>query len=204
MFLTRPRHSVSVKRYIVCITGASGARIAVTLLKNLPGERHLVVSREGERLLLQECGLKVRDILDKRTKLHSNDDMCASIASGSCLWDACIVVPCSMTTLARISSGSGDTLISRVASIALKERRRLIIVPRETPLSDIHLRNMFEVSRSGAIVLPAMMTFYTNPKSVQDMVHAIVGRILDLLGEPHELYSRWGERGTAVAARRRS
>jgi 4-hydroxy-3-polyprenylbenzoate decarboxylase len=107
-----------------------------------------------------------------------------------------------MTTLARISTGLSDNLISRVASIALKERRRLIIVPRETPLSDIHLRNLLEVSRAGAVVLPAMMTFYTKPGSIQDMVDFIAGRILDQLGEPHKLFSRWGERGTAVKARR--
>jgi len=191
-----------MKRYVVCITGASGASIAVTLLKHLPGERHLIVSRDGEKILRHECDLVPKDLLDKRTILHRNDDMEASVASGSFLWDACIVVPCSMTTLARISTGLSDNLISRVASIALKERRRLIIVPRETPLSDIHLRNMLEVSRAGAVVLPAMMTFYTKPGSIRDMVDFIAGRILDLLGEPHGLFSRWGEGRAAIKARR--
>jgi 4-hydroxy-3-polyprenylbenzoate decarboxylase len=191
-----------MKRYVICITGASGAQIAVTLLGHLDGERHLVISKEGEKLLRHECGLGPKDLMDKRTKLYSNDDMGAAIASGSCLWDACVVVPCSMTTLARVSTGLSDTLISRVASIALKERRRLILVPREAPLSDIHLTNMLEASRAGAIVLPAMMTFYTKPGSIQDMVDVIVGRILDLLGVPHKMFLRWGEGSAARKAGR--
>lgn len=182
-----------VKRYVVGITGASGSRIALTLLGHLHGEKHLVVSEDGASVMQYECGVSPVDLQDESTTIHDNRDMMASIASGSYLWDACIIAPCSMTTLARIASGMADTLIARAASIALKERRKLVLVPREMPLSRQHLKNMLEVTDTGAVVIPAMMTFYTRPESVQDMVDAVVARVLDVLGIPHTLSSRWGQ-----------
>jgi len=182
-----------MKRYILCITGASGAPIALTLLKNLSGERYLIFSKEGERILEHECNLRAEDLLDERTKIYSNEDMWSPVASGSTLWDACIIIPCSMNTLSKVSQGICDNLITRVASIALKERRKLILVPRETPLSAIHLKNMYDLTLAGALILPAVMTFYSRPKQIQDMIDTLVARILDHLGERHALSSRWGE-----------
>lgn len=178
-------------RTVIGISGASGTIYGLRLLENLPGEKHLIVS-EGARFILKketECSLKH---LNRMADYHyDNSDIAARISSGSYGFDAMAVVPCSLSTLSKIATGISDNLITRVASVCLKERRKLVLVPRETPLSTIHLKNMHELSVAGAIILPAMPAFYGSPKSVDDMVNFVVGRILDVLGVENSLYERW-------------
>ncbi len=123
--------------------------------------------------------------------VYAPNDFSASVASGSHLFDALVVIPCSMGTLSGIACGSSDTLITRCADVCLKEKRRLILVPRETPLSLIQLRNMVAASEAGAVILPACPAFYSQPKSLAELVDVLVGRVLDLLGLENDLYKRW-------------
>ncbi|HLF06851.1 MAG TPA: UbiX family flavin prenyltransferase [Thermoplasmata archaeon] len=181
-------------RYVVCLTGASGSIIGVELLKALPGEKHLVCSVDGEKVLTFETGLRVRDLKPWCKGIWKNDNMMAPVASGSFLWDGLVIAPCSMTTMGRLSSGISDNLISRLGAIAFKERRKFVIVPREAPLSKIHLRTMMDVTDAGAILIPAVLTFYTKPKSQDDHVRFIVGRVMDQLGIENDLVVRWGEK----------
>ncbi|UCE91857.1 MAG: UbiX family flavin prenyltransferase [Methanobacteriota archaeon] len=176
---------------VVGITGASGLRYGVRLLECLRCERTVIMSADAARLVVGETGLSKEDIESKATSRLDNDDMRAPLASGSAAFDAMVVVPCSMSTLSKVACGIGDNLITRAASVALKERRRLVLVPRETPLSAIHLENMWRLSSAGAVVMPACPAFYPSPESVDDMVDFVVGRVLDQLGLEHSLYRRW-------------
>ena len=180
---------------VIGITGASGAPYAVRLLEEL-SERcriSLVASETAKQLLSEETEYDFEDLAGLADEALRNDDLSAGICSGSCGFDAMIIVPCSMTTLAKISCGIGDNVITRAASVALKERRKLIIVPREAPLSSIHLENMLRLSREGAVMLPAMPGFYGRPENVSDMVDFVVGRIIDQLGLENGIGPRWGQ-----------
>ncbi len=178
-------------RIVVGITGASGVDYAVTLLKVLKEEKLLIISEHGRRLIEIESSDNLEDIQSLANKEYDDDDLEAVISSGSSDFDAMVIVPCSMSTLSKVACGIADTLITRTASVSLKEGRRLILVPRETPLSKIHTDNMGRLCEAGAVILPAMPAFYTKPKNVQDMVDFVVGKIMESLGLEHQLYDKW-------------
>lgn len=185
------------------ITGASGAPYAVRLLQQLVlAERNvsLIISSYGQRLLKTEMDIDSRDALrckvgesgwDKFVRVFENDDRGAAPASGSAPTAGMVICPCSMGTLSAVSVGASRSLIERAADVTLKERRKLVLVPRETPLSAIHLQNMLRLSRAGAVVMPAAPGFYNRPKSVGDLVDFVVARVLDHLDVPHEIGKRW-------------
>ena len=194
--------------FVVGITGASGAPYARSVLRGLlQGGHHvkLVVSPAGERVVSIELGLRLSgsrkaresqwlELLDVQgggLELLAHRDFAASIASGSYPFAGMAVVPCSMGTLARIAAGASTNLIERAADVALKERRPLVLVPRETPLNRIHLKNMLAVSEAGAEVLPAMPAFYHLPRTIDELVDSVAGRILDRLGVENTLFRRW-------------
>ena len=188
---------------VMAITGASGAPYAIKLLQSLlDAERSvwLIVSEHGQRLLTTEAGVEDLSALrghvgskawDKLVTVFSDDDRGASPASGSARSSGMVICPCSMGTLAAIAVGASRSLVERAADVALKERRRVVLVPRETPLSEVHLRNMLRVTRAGAVVLPAAPGFYHRPAGIDDLVAFVVARVLDQLGVEHELTRRW-------------
>jgi flavin prenyltransferase len=188
---------------VVGITGASGAPYAVRLLQQLAAAHRpisLIVSKFGMRLLETEVGIGSMDALrtavgkdawDSCIETYSNDDRGAPPASGSALTSGMIVCPCSMGTLSAISVGASRSLIERAADVTLKERRKLVLVPRETPLSAIHLGNMLRLTRAGAVIMPAAPGFYHRPKQVSDLVDFVVARMLDQLGVEQQLVKRW-------------
>lgn len=185
------------------ITGASGAPYGVRLLQQLVAAERpvsLIVSSHGLRLLEIETSIKSLDDLrdavggegwDTYVKTYANEDRGAPPASGSALSTGMVICPCSMGTLSAISVGASRSLIERAADVALKERRKLVLVTRETPLSAIHLQNMLRLSRAGAVVLPAAPAFYHLPEKISDLVDFIVARVLDQLGVAHMLGKRW-------------
>lgn len=183
------------RRIIVAISGASGAVYGVRLLQVLretPGiESHLVVSSAGWRNVQEEHGLQRTDIEALAHHVHDIANVGAAIASGSFQCSGMVVAPCSMRTLAAIANGLCDNLITRAADVALKERRRLVLMVRESPLSLIHLRNMVHVAEAGAVICPPMPAFYLRPQTVDDIVDFSVARALDLLDVPHTLAARW-------------
>lgn len=195
-------------RLVVAISGASGAVYgirALEVLKNLGVETHLVVSEAAAETIRLETDFAVEDVLRLASEVHNIDDITSNIASGSYRTDGMVVIPCSMKTLAGIATGYSDNLLLRAADVTLKERRRLVLVVRETPLSLIHLENMIAATRAGAIVLPAMPSFYSRPKTIEAMVDQVVGKSLDMLGVEHNLGGRWSgppgrgkKRGTRV------
>ena len=180
-------------KIIVCITGASGVIYAKRLLEVLrdKAEVSLVISNSAKRIIKEELNIDWKDLKKLASNYNNNDDIFSPIASGSNKFDAVIVVPCSMKTLSAIANGYSSNLIVRVCDIALKERRRLIIMPREMPLNSIHLENMLKLSNLGAIIMPPIPAFYHKPKTVDDIVDFVVGRVLDLLGIENNLYKRW-------------
>lgn len=178
-------------KIIIGITGASGAIYGIKLLENLKAEKHLIISSHAKQIIKNETAYTLNQIKKITDFYYENENMDTSISSGSVEFDAMVIVPCSMSTLSKIAMGISDNLITRVASVCLKERRKLIIVPRETPLGSIHLKNMWVLSECGAVILPAMPAFYTQPKKIEDFVNFIVGRILDILGIEHKLYKRY-------------
>jgi 4-hydroxy-3-polyprenylbenzoate decarboxylase len=181
--------------FVVAVTGASGSVYARRLLEELKRSGHetlLLVSDEAKDVMKHEDE-DMRRFEELATRTFSEDDMDSPASSGSVKTAGMVVVPCSMKTVASIAHGLSSNAITRAVDVTLKEHRQLILVPRETPLSTIQLRNLLLVSKAGAIVLPAMPAFYTKPKSIDDMVNFIVGRILDLLNVPHNLFRRWSE-----------
>ena len=183
------------RRIIVAISGASGAVYGVRLLQVLRDtpdiESHLVVSSAGWRNVQAEHGLQRADIEALAHHVHDVADVGASIASGSFPCSGMVVAPCSMRALAAIAHGLSDNLITRAADVVLKERRRLVLMVRESPLSLIHLRNMVSATEAGAIICPPIPAFYLRPQSVDDIVDFSVARVLDLLDVPHTLAARW-------------
>lgn len=188
---------------VVGITGASGAPYAVRLLQQLTAAHRpvsLIVSKYGMRLLETEADISSLDALrlavgkdgwDSCVTTHANDDRGAAPASGSSLTSGMIVCPCSMGTLSAIAVGASRSLIERAADVTLKERRKLVLVPRETPLSAIHLGNMLRLTRAGAVIMPAAPGFYHRPKQISELVDFVVARMLDQLGVEHHLTRRW-------------
>jgi flavin prenyltransferase len=184
------------RRLVVAITGATGAIYGVRLLQQLaatPGvQTHLVVSDAAALTLHQEAGLQRRDVEALAHVVHRNRDVGASIASGSFQTDGMVVAPCSMKTLASVAHGLSDNLIARAADVMLKERRRLVLMVRETPFNLAHLRNMTAVTEMGGIVFPPLPSFYHRPATIDEMVDHTVSRVLDLFGVEHALAPRWG------------
>jgi 4-hydroxy-3-polyprenylbenzoate decarboxylase len=188
---------------VVAITGASGAPYALKLLESLIAAKRslwLIVSDHGKRLLSTETDLsdvpsmRVRfgaKAWDRLVTLFDDEDRGASPASGSARSAGMVICPCSMGTLSAIAAGSSRSLVERAADVALKEQRKLVLVTRETPLSEIHLRNMLRVTRAGAVVLPASPAFYHRPTEIDDLVSFVVARVLDQLGVEHDLARRW-------------
>ncbi len=187
-------------RIIVAITGATGAIYGVRALERLREARvetHLVISRWGGRTLLHETPYSREHVEALADVSYAPADMGAAISSGSFRTDGMIVAPCSVKTLAAVAHGFGENLIHRAADVILKERRRLVLVVRETPLSDIHLENMLKLSRMGAVMLPPMPAFYHHPRTVDDVVDHTVARMLDQFGIEMRGAPRWtGEMGT--------
>lgn len=174
-------------RVLVGITGASGVVYGVRLvnvLREKKIETFCVVSRNAEKIMKLEIGENI--------ECYREDEIEAPFSSGSFGIDAMAIVPCSMKTLAAIACGYANNLITRSADVVLKERKKLILVPRETPLHTIHLENMLRLSKAGAIILPAMPAFYHKPKKIDDLIDFVVGKILDVLGIENNLYERWG------------
>jgi len=184
------------QRLIVAITGATGAIYGVRLLEMLrdtPLETHLIMSPWGRRTLLHETSYTVDQVQRLADMTYSPNDQGAAISSGSFLTMGMAVVPCSMRTLAAIAHGLGDNLIHRAADVVLKERRRLLLAPREAPLNDIHLENMLKLSRMGTVICPPMPGFYQRPETIEDIVKQTVVRILDQFGVHMDSPGRWGE-----------
>jgi 4-hydroxy-3-polyprenylbenzoate decarboxylase len=180
---------------VIAMTGASGSIYGVRLLDALGKascKRTVILTDDGEKVLGIETGLKAADIRKRSERFLRNHDMDAPIASGSARWDAMVICPCTMSTASKIATGISDNLTCRAAHVALKERRKLVVVPRETPVSTPHLRALASLSEMGVIVLPAMPAFYQKPQTIDDMVNFVVGRILDVLGIENKLYKRWG------------
>jgi 4-hydroxy-3-polyprenylbenzoate decarboxylase len=185
-----------VKRFILAITGASGVAYATRLFACLRGqaELHVVVSERGAELLQIELGLKASHFSGEGVTLHKNTRINSAIASGSFRADAMVIVPASMGTLGRIAAGVSETLIERAADVMLKEKRKLIVVPRETPFSTVHLRNLLALDQAGVLVLPASPGFYQSPKTVEDLVDFVVARILDQLDMDQDLMPPYAPR----------
>ena len=194
------------KTIVVGVTGASGAVLAQAVLRMLEadarvGRIHLVVSETGARLLAVELGIATSDARKlpclllggpaPKTEVLSNKDVGASIASGSYAVDAMVVIPCSMGTLATIAVGTSDDLIARAADVSLKEGRRLVLCVRDTPFSRIHLENMLRAQAAGAVIMPAIPSYYHQPKTIDDLVRQYVYRVLAQMGLPQEEMYRW-------------
>jgi len=182
-------------RLIIAITGASGVAYAKRLLQVLREknvETHLLVSRNGRKVISTEDG-NIEEYSKLAAFVHQEDDLGAPITSGSFAVDGMVIVPCSTSTLSAIAHGISDNCIRRAAEVTLKERRPLVVVPRETPLTTIHIQSMMQLSLAGAIILPAMPAFYFAPKGIGDLIDYVVGKILDVLKVSHNLFRRWSE-----------
>ena len=184
-------------RLIVAITGASGViygKRLLEVLKEKNVETHLIVSKAAEKVLEHELEMTKKDLEKLASHVYNVDDLNAPFMSGSFQTDGMIIIPCTMKTLAGVASGYSDNLILRAADVTLKERRKLIVVPRETPLSVVHLRNLLTVAELGVAVVPAMPAYYHKPKKIGDLVDFVVGKVLDCLGVEHRLFERWSGR----------
>ncbi len=190
---------MSRKRYIIGITGASGSIYALRLidvLREAGAEVHCVVTDSGYEVLAYECGVGKEELEKRVDVLYDNGAIGSAIASGSFRTEAMVIVPCSMHTAGALSSGVTADLLTRAADVALKEGRRLILVPRETPMHAIHLENLAKLARVGARILPAAPGFYHRPKTLEDLVDMLVGKICDQLGVDHTLFPRWDGNST--------
>ncbi|NQE53966.1 Flavin prenyltransferase UbiX [ANME-1 cluster archaeon GoMg3.2] len=184
-------------RLVIGITGASGAIYAKRLLEVLKAKKvevDLVITPAGDYTIKYELGVTSEELCTLATVCWDNSDTAADIASGSQLRDGMVIVPCTMDVVAKMAHGISDTLLLRSFDVMLKENRRILIVPRETPLNENHLENLLRLKRMGVIVLPPMATFYHLPESIMDLVDFIVARILDQFEIPHKLVERWEKR----------
>ncbi len=191
--MTRPDRPLPL---VVAMTGATGAIYGVRALEALREagvETHLVISGWAERTILAETDRKPAEVRALATHVWEEDDLDAPPASGSLLTRGMLVAPCSMKSLAAIAHGISENLIHRAAEVTIKERRKLLLLVRESPLSVIHLENMLTVARAGALVVPPVPAFYARPRTIAEMVDHTVGRVLDHFGVPHDLVRRWGE-----------
>lgn len=183
-----------MKKIIVGITGGSCTLYAVALLKALKClniETHTIVSKMGYYNLNHECEVSESEIRALSSFYYENHDLAARVASGSFRTDSMVIVPCSMNTLGAIANGTSQNLIHRAADVVIKERRKLVIVPREMPLSPVHLENMLKLSQMGVVVMPASPGFYHKPESIEDLVLIMVGRLLDQFDLETNLFKRW-------------
>lgn len=193
--------STSKRKIVIGITGASGAPYAKRLLELLDertrtrGDVEVAVclSSTAPEVWALECGGDIREAIAGRFPIWGMRDYKAPFASGSAGWHAMAIVPCSMSTVARIAHGISDTLLTRAADVMIKERRTLVVVPREMPLSVIHLENLTALAKAGAIIQPAMPSFYGKTKTLEQAIDTVVGRTLDQLGLDHDLLKRWGD-----------
>ena len=187
-----------MKKIVVGITGASGSIYAKRLIEELASKGylvHVIATDKGKQVFKYELSLDlkqwIRELNQPTVKLEDNQNLFAGVASGSHGFDAVIVMPCSMGTLAEISHGLSRNLLCRAADVALKEGRKLIIVPRETPFNTIHLENMCHLSKVGATIIPAMPGFYHHPQTLEDLVNFVVGKVLSYLNINHNLFKKW-------------
>ena len=183
-----------MRRLIVGLTGATGSILGIRLLEALKRseiETHLIVSNWARRTLEHETSYTLKQVAALASVYHNPGNMGAEISSGSFLTDGMVVIPCSMRTLGNIANGTGESLIHRAADVILKERRKLVLVVRESPLSELHLENMLKLARMDAMIVPPMPAFYNKPKTIDDMVEHIVARVLDQLGVAAPFAKRW-------------
>lgn len=198
------------RRYVLALTGASGSVYGIALLRELLSaghEVHFITSKAGRSVLAHETGLglpadgkgmlealgrHLEGVSVERLHAYAEDDFFAPIASGSFRLDGMIVIPCSMKTVSALAHGASTNLIERAGDVALKEKWPLVIVPRETPLSEIHLSNLLALARAGARIVPAMPGFYHHPARIEDIVQFVAARVMDVLGLPQEKVPRWG------------
>ena len=169
-------------RIVVGITGASGSIFGVEFLRRCPAEKYLILTKWGRYVLKEETGLTEHHLAEHVKRTFSDDDLSGPFASGSTPFDALVILPCSASTMAKIACGIADTLLTRTAMVALKERRKLIIGLRETPLSTISLEQAYKLSQAGAIVMPISPPFYHRPQSIDEMVEQFTGKVLNVLG----------------------
>lgn len=169
----------------------------IRLLEALNGnaETHLIISKQGRVLIEQETNVPLSKVIREATFHYADDDFMAPVASGSFRFDAMVIVPCTMKTLSSVAHGYADTLIGRAAEVTLKEGRKLVLVPREMPLSLIDLENMVKAKQAGAVIMPASPGFYNRPQTIDDLVNNVAGRILDQIGIDNDIFGRWGEPG---------
>jgi len=172
-----------VRRYLIGMTGASGSIHGVDFIKRCPGDKFLVLSDWARQVLTTETGLKPSDLEPFVKRVYLDSDLAAPFSSGSNRYDAFVIVPCSSSTLAKIAAGIADTLITRAAAVALKERMRMVVCLRETPLSTIAIENALKLSREGVVVMPVSPPWYRNPMSTEDLVRGFTDKILGVLGE---------------------
>lgn len=181
-------------RLVIGMTGATGAVFGVRVLQMLHGsgiETHLVMSQWATRTLTHETSLTVKDVESLATKSYRPTDQGAAISSGSFVTQGMVIAPCSMRSLAAIANGFGDNLIHRSADVMLKERRKLVLLVRESPLHEIHLENMLKLSRMGVVILPPMPAFYNHPQNLDDMINHIVMRVIDQFDTHLDIVNRW-------------
>jgi polyprenyl P-hydroxybenzoate/phenylacrylic acid decarboxylase-like protein len=181
-----------MKKLVVGITGASGTVLAVKFLENIhDAEVHLIISGSAKKVMELETDYSI-EYLEKLSDFYYEDsDIAARISSGSFVFDTFVIIPCSSSTLAKIAAGISDTLITRVATVAMKERRKMIIVPREMPFSTIMLENMLKLSMNNVIVSPAVPGYYSRPSTMDDLLKFVVSRVLDLSGIKNDISPRW-------------
>jgi len=172
-----------VARYLIGMTGASGAAFGVDFVRRCPGEKFLVMSDWARKVLHDETGLKPSELESYVKKTFADTDLAAPFSSGSNRYDALVVIPCSVSTMAKIAAGIADTLITRAAQVAMKERMRMVLCVRETPLSTLALRNALELSREGVVIMPIAPPWYRQPQSLDQLVAGFTDKVLGLLGE---------------------
>jgi flavin prenyltransferase len=180
----------------VAITGASGVQYGVRLLealRDLQVETQLIVTKSGQDLISTETQLSLNYVTSLAYQTYEEMDLSAPIASGSHISSGMVIIPCSMKTLGSIAHGISSNLVTRAADVCLKERRKLILVVRETPFSGVHLSNMLKLSQCGAVIMPASPGFYTRPATIDELIDTLVARVLDLLQIDHSLSRRWGD-----------
>jgi polyprenyl P-hydroxybenzoate/phenylacrylic acid decarboxylase-like protein len=181
-------------RLVIGISGASGVTYgirALEVLKKLKVETHLILTTAAHETIRLETNYKTAAVEKLATQTYRIDDFTSRLSSGSFRTDGMVVIPCSMKTLGGIASGYAENLLLRAAEVTMKEKRPLVLVVRETPLTLIHLENMVAMTRAGAVVLPAMPAFYHRPKTIDGLINHVVGKVLDILGIGHDLYRRW-------------
>ncbi|MFB3884275.1 MAG: UbiX family flavin prenyltransferase [Thermodesulfobacteriota bacterium] len=186
-----------MERIIVGLSGASGSILGIRLLEVLSKydlETHLVISDAAKKTIEMETDWKVKDVEALARQVHEFSNIGSSISSGSFKTKGMVVIPCAMKTLSAIAYSFNTNLLVRAADVILKERRRLVLVPREMPLHKGHLEMMLKIQDLGGIILPPMLTFYQKPKTLDDMINYLIGKVLDSLDIPHNLFQRWGEK----------